>query len=150
MHELAVTEQVLAIALRHAAAAQATKITKIHLVVGQLSSIVDDSVQFYWRLIAAGTIAEEAILRFERRPARMRCLACAARFTLADQRDFRCPQCDSPDIVVEGGDELLLESLEVETDAPAEEPDPSLADASPMEVTNALTNPCGRTNPSSQ
>lgn len=116
MHELAVTEQVLTIALRHAAAAQATKITRIHLVVGQLSSIVDDSVQFYWRLIAADTIAEEADLSFERRPATMHCLACDTLFTLADQRDFRCPRCYSPDITVVGGDELLLESMEVETE----------------------------------
>ncbi len=117
MHELAVTEQVLAIALRHAAAVQATQITQIHLVVGQLSSIVDDSVQFYWRIIAAGTIAEHAHLRFERRPARMRCLACNARFSLAGQQDFVCPVCGSPDIVVEGGDELLLDSMEVVTGA---------------------------------
>ncbi|MCC6165649.1 MAG: hydrogenase maturation nickel metallochaperone HypA [Caldilineaceae bacterium] len=122
MHELAVTEQVLTIALRHAAAAQATKITHIHLVVGRLSSIVDDSVQFYWHLIAAGTIAEEAVLSFERRPAQMRCLACAAHFTLADQRDFTCPACGSPDIIVIGGDELLLDSMEIETGAPADPP----------------------------
>jgi hydrogenase nickel incorporation protein HypA/HybF len=124
MHELAVTEQVLAIALRHAAAAQATQITHIHLVVGQLSSIVDDSVQFYWRLIAEGTIAEKAVLNFERRPAQMHCLACGTRFALVDQRNFHCPHCGSPDVVVSGGDELLLESMQVETGAPAEEPAP--------------------------
>ena len=122
MHELAVTEQTLASALRHAAAAQATKITRIHLVVGQLSSIVDESVQFYWHLIAAGTIAEDAVLSFERRPAQMRCLACHARFALAEQSDFRCPHCDSPDIMVEGGDELLLESMEIETSAETDAP----------------------------
>jgi len=130
MHELAVTEQTLAIALRHAAAAQATKITRIHLVVGQLSSIVDESVQFYWHLIAAGTIAEDAILSFERRPAQMRCLACHARFTLADQSDFHCPHCDSPDIIVEGGDELFLESMEIETGAETDTPS-GPADAAP-------------------
>lgn len=133
MHELAVTEQVLTIALRHAAAAQATKITHIHLVAGQLSSIVDDSVQFYWHLIAAGTIAEEAVLSFERRPARMRCLACHAQFALADQRDFTCSACGSPDIVVMGGDELLLDSMEIETGAPADQPALPAADAPKME-----------------
>ncbi len=54
MHELAVTERVLEISLRHAEAAHATRITQIHLVVGQLSSIVDDSVQFYWDLDRRG------------------------------------------------------------------------------------------------
>jgi hydrogenase nickel incorporation protein HypA/HybF len=120
MHELAVTERVLEIALRHAAAAHATKITHIHLVVGQLSSIVDDSVQFYWRLIAAGTIAEEARLTFARTPAHLRCLACRAEFTLAGQSDFRCPRCGSEDVVAEGGDELHLDHLEVEIDESTE------------------------------
>lgn len=114
MHELAVTQQVLDIALRHAEAAHATRITHIHLVVGQLSSIVDDSVQFYWDLIAEGTIAQGAKLTFARIPATLRCTACQARFTFAGAGDFICPNCGSPDVYVEGGDELRLDHLDVE------------------------------------
>jgi hydrogenase nickel incorporation protein HypA/HybF len=114
MHELAVTEGVLEIALRHAEAAHATRILEIHLVVGRLSSIVDDSVQFYWNIIAAGTIAEGARLTFTRTPATLRCTACGAAFTLADQQEFRCPTCGSRDIYVTGGDDLRLDHLEVE------------------------------------
>jgi|GEM_PF-5568018 len=52
MHELSVTESVLEIACRHAGKAQAKRVTDIYLVIGRLSSIVDDSVQFYWNLIS--------------------------------------------------------------------------------------------------
>ena len=114
MHELAVTESVLAIALRHAEAAHATRITHIHLVVGQLSSIVDDSVQFYWDLIADGTMAKGAVLTFERTPATLHCLACGVKFTIADQSEFVCPHCGSPDVYVVGGDELRVDHLDVE------------------------------------
>lgn len=114
MHELAVTQAALEIALRHAHAAQAARITRIHFVVGQLATIVDDSVQFYWDAIAADTIAQGAQLSFERIPATMRCYACGATFLLNAQQDFRCPSCADPDVGVQGGDELRIDHIEVE------------------------------------
>jgi hydrogenase nickel incorporation protein HypA/HybF len=52
MHELAVTESILEIALRHAQEHNARHITGLYLVLGQWASIVDDSVQFYWDIIS--------------------------------------------------------------------------------------------------
>ena len=123
MHELAVTQRVLEIALRHAQAADATRITRIHLVVGQLATLVDNSVQFYWEIIAEDTIAQGARLTFERHPATMRCLACGKTFTLSGQSDFRCPYCGDLDVVVAGGDELQIDHIEIETaESPAGAP----------------------------
>ena len=51
MHELAVTQSILDISLRYAQKANAKRIGVIHLVIGKFSSIVDDSVQFYWDMI---------------------------------------------------------------------------------------------------
>jgi hydrogenase nickel incorporation protein HypA/HybF len=62
MHELPVAENVLEITLRHARQANATRVTDLYLVVGQLSSIIDDSLQFYWDIISKDTIAEGAVL----------------------------------------------------------------------------------------
>ncbi len=70
MHELAVTQSVLEIVLRHARLAGGARVSAIHLVVGQLSSIVDDLVAFYWQSVARGTPAEGARLCFRRVPAR--------------------------------------------------------------------------------
>jgi hydrogenase nickel incorporation protein HypA/HybF len=52
MHELAVTEHILDIALKHAQNANALSVDEIYLVIGQLSSIVDDSIQFYWDIFS--------------------------------------------------------------------------------------------------
>ncbi|HAX69543.1 MAG TPA: hydrogenase maturation nickel metallochaperone HypA, partial [Anaerolineae bacterium] len=48
MHELPVTQSLLKIALDHAEKANAKQITALNIVMGELSSMVDDSIQFYW------------------------------------------------------------------------------------------------------
>ena len=84
MHELAITESILEITLRHADQARATRVTDIHLVLGELASIVDDSVQFYWDMISEDTLAEGATLHFRRIAALMECQDCGARYKPGD------------------------------------------------------------------
>jgi Zn finger protein HypA/HybF involved in hydrogenase expression len=52
MHEFAVTESILNIATDHARRANAKRVTHLYLVIGHLSSIVDDPAQFYWDTIS--------------------------------------------------------------------------------------------------
>ena len=113
MHELAVTQSLLEIALRHADAAHATRITDLYIVVGQLSSMIDDSVQFYWDIISQNTAAEGAKLHFQRIAAEMLCLKCNHRFPL-ETDGFACPHCGGTQVKVTAGEEFYLESIEVE------------------------------------
>ncbi len=113
MHELSITESILAIALRHAEQAGAARIASINVVIGKFSSVVDDSVQFYWDMIAAGTIAEGARLNFLRVPAEMTCHDCGHTFEPDDQT-FTCPQCFSPRVKITRGEELRVESIDIE------------------------------------
>jgi hydrogenase nickel incorporation protein HypA/HybF len=115
MHELAVTESILNIAVRHATQANAVRVTALHLVIGQLSSIVDDSIQFYWDMISAGTICEGAQLTFERRPTVLKCLDCDQTYTLNGEL-VDCPNCHSAHIKVVAGEEFYLDSIEVEAE----------------------------------
>ena len=80
MHELPITQSILDIALRHAEQAEARRVTDLYLVIGKLSYVVDDSVQFYWDVIAKDTIAEDAQLHFRRVPAEFLCLDCNHRY----------------------------------------------------------------------
>lgn len=112
MHELSVTESILNLTLKHAAQANAGRVTDLHLVVGQLASIVDDSVQFYWDIISQGTPAEGAQLHFRRIPAELTCRDCGACYQPGD--DLACPQCQSLNVQVTAGEEFFLDSIEVE------------------------------------
>lgn len=119
MHELSITENILEIAVRHGQQAQAVRVTALNLVIGQLSSIVDDSVQFYWDIISRGTICEGAVLHFERVPAQLLCLDCGHRYGFTHELSA-CPLCDSARIKVTAGEEFQLQSIEVETDKETE------------------------------
>ena len=110
MHELSVTQSVLDIVLQHA---EGRKVRQVNLVIGQFSSIVDDSVQFYWEIIARETSAAEAKLHFERIPGEMTCTGCGHVFHPGSET-FLCPACESNAVRVSGGREFQVDSIDVE------------------------------------
>ena len=112
MHELSVTESILEIAIRHAQQSKAARVINLYLVIGQLSSILDDSVQFYWDMISKDTIAEGAKLHFQRIPARLVCQDCQTEYTPAG--DLTCPNCHGSHVRVTAGNEFRLDSIDVE------------------------------------
>ena len=113
MHELAVTENILAIALKHARQAQAARVTAINITVGQLSSVVDDSVQFHWDIMSEDTICSGAKLYFNRIPAEFFCTECSTKFKM-DQQLAPCPNCGSIRVRIVSGEEFFLDSIEIE------------------------------------
>jgi hydrogenase nickel incorporation protein HypA/HybF len=83
------------------------------VTIGQLSSIIDDSILFYWDIISKDTIAEGARIKFKRIPTQMVCLNCGNTYTPGDL-DFDCPECGSSKIKIQSGREFFLESIDVE------------------------------------
>lgn len=115
MHEMAVTQSILDIAIKHAQQAEAARIVQINLVVGEMSGIVDESVQFYFDFLSKDTIAQDAKLAFDRRPAIYRCRECEATFR-PKGFDWDCPVCGALAFEVVSGREFQIESIEVEND----------------------------------
>jgi hydrogenase nickel incorporation protein HypA/HybF len=114
VHELPVTQGILDVTLEAARGAGAQRILAINLVVGDLSSIVDDSVQFYFDILSRGTPAEGAVLRFERQPAAARCRDCGHEFEATIPLTPSCPACGSARLEITGGREFRVESIEVD------------------------------------
>jgi len=113
MHELPVTQSILEIALKHAEKAEARRITDLHIVMGELSKLVDESIQFYWDIIARETIAEGARLHFRIVPAEFQCMACFQVYK-PDGEEFSCPNCGAVGVKIVAGEEFSLEAIDVE------------------------------------
>jgi len=108
MHELAITEQIVA-AVTDRLPDQ--KITLVRLEIGALSGVVADSVRFCFDLVTEGTNLEGANLEITEPAARCRCHDCGREFE-PDGPIMLC-QCDSADVVVLTGADLLILSVEV-------------------------------------
>jgi hydrogenase nickel incorporation protein HypA/HybF len=113
MHELGITENIVNITLAKADEAQASKVLKINLVIGELSGFVADCIQFYFDTLSKDTIAQGAALHFETVPAQLRCRNCSAVFNPRDTL-WSCPECGSQSVEIFKGRELFIESVEVE------------------------------------
>ena len=114
MHELPATQGMLDVALEAARDAGATRIREIHLVVGELTSIVDDSVQFYFDILARGTIADGARLVFRREPATLHCHGCGHREGVVPPLQPTCPACGALELEVTGGQAFRVDFLDAD------------------------------------
>jgi hydrogenase nickel incorporation protein HypA/HybF len=124
MHELSVTQGILTIALETARQHGGGRIQAINLVIGDLSSIVDDSVQFYFDILSQNTLAAGAKLQFRREPGTATCGDCGHQFDVSPPLPSVCPMCQSARLQVTGGREFYVESIEVEDEDTGRKADP--------------------------
>lgn len=111
MHEYALTEGILGIVQKEAIKAGATHVDEIVIVIGELSTFVDEYIETYFTEMARGTLAENASLVFQKIEARAGCLNCQAEFR-PRQKFHNCPECGSPLFQLKEGNELYIESIE--------------------------------------
>jgi hydrogenase nickel incorporation protein HypA/HybF len=114
MHELSITESLLEIVLRHA---DGRRVVSVNLLIGELSTFVDESIEMYWNEISKGTAAEGARLKFRREAGALFCLDCQREFSIHTP-EFLCPACGSARSRLARGQDCYVESIEVEEGSP--------------------------------
>jgi hydrogenase nickel incorporation protein HypA/HybF len=114
MHELSIVEALIEQVRKELErAGQNGRVRRLELSIGRLSGVNCDSVRFAFGLLAPGTLVEGAEISIAEPEAVCQCRACNARTEIHDL-EANCPQCGSSDIAIEGGRELLLQSIEIE------------------------------------
>ena len=116
MHELsiaqALVEQVDAVIRAH----HATRASLIRVRVGPLAGVVPELLAHAFPLAAAGSRMAHAELALVAAPIRVLCERCGAESEAAMNR-LLCAECGDWHTRIVSGDELLLESVELETAA---------------------------------
>jgi hydrogenase nickel incorporation protein HypA/HybF len=110
MHELSIADAVREIAERHA---RGRTVRRVEVRVGHLRQVVPDSLEFAWQLVTQDGPLEGAQLVTEYVPATASCDRCGSASCLT-AFPARCGGCGSLDVDVTGGDELLVDALELE------------------------------------
>jgi hydrogenase nickel incorporation protein HypA/HybF len=110
MHELAIAEGVLAVALDHA---RGRPVKRVHLRVGHLRQVVPSALLFSFELVARDTPADGAVLEIDEVPAAGTCRRCGAESDLP-AFPFACGACGAFDVRITRGEELQVEWLEVD------------------------------------
>jgi hydrogenase nickel incorporation protein HypA/HybF len=110
VHELSLASAIVNTVDKHAAG---RRVTTVNLRVGKLRQVVPDVLDFYFGIVADGTVCEGAQLEQEVVPALLRCAACDREWDL-DMPIFRCPTCGQAEVQVTSGDEFEVESIDVE------------------------------------
>ncbi len=114
MHELPVTQGILQVAIESAQQNDASRITDIYLVIGALSGLVDDSIQFYFDFLSRDTLAAGATLHIRREPALADCWQCGQQSEVTPPLLTECPACGSPRLTISGGRAFYVESIDID------------------------------------
>lgn len=89
------------------------RVVSLDLVIGRFSGVCVDSIRFAFEMLAPDTSLDGAKICVTEPKAVCRCLSCSAS-TEFDELAPACPECGSDEIVIEGGRELVLQSIELE------------------------------------
>jgi hydrogenase nickel incorporation protein HypA/HybF len=110
MHEMALAEGILEVVLD---VAQDRPVKRVHLHVGALHAVVPESLQFSFQVAAQDTPADEAMLSIDQVHAVFQCNHCGEVTDIATP-PYNCRSCGSADVTISAGDELIVESVELE------------------------------------
>ncbi len=117
MHETALMAQLLDRVEREARLANASRVTRIRLKVGELAGVEPGLLESAFQLLGPGTIASRATLEIESVPLTARCETCDATFPV-ERFQFRCPTCQGGPTRVVSGEELVIESITIASTEP--------------------------------
>ena len=113
MHELALTEGILAIVESEQKKNSFSRVLEIDLRIGECSGIIPGCIEEFFPLVSKDTAAEGAKLVMETVQAAFQCSDCRYEGVIP-QHTACCPQCGSTAIRMTAGREFYVKNLIVE------------------------------------
>jgi len=113
MHEMSIARSIVEIVEETVRANGHARVQRVRVAIGNLVGVVPDSLAFCFEAIVGDTPLAGASLVIEPIPVRARCNDCGASFEV-EAFSFRCEACGGTSLNVESGNELLVQSIEVQ------------------------------------
>ena len=113
MHELALTEGIIAIVEQEGKKSGFSRVLEITLKVGEFSGVIPECLREFFPIASKGTLAEGAALSITPVPAAFRCQSCGFEGPLP-RHTACCPDCGGSAIRMVSGREFFVENLKVE------------------------------------
>lgn len=113
MHELGITQSIVDIAEKTAREQNAEKVLSVTVVIGELSGVIPDAVEFCFEVCIQETLLEGSRLIINYIPGLGRCDDCGAEVKI-DNMTFNCADCGSYALQRTQGEELNIKELEIE------------------------------------
>ncbi len=110
MHELGVVIEVVKTVERFAEKNGVTKIDRLVLQIGELSSMIPKYIEACYPAAVDGTTMEETKLEIEIVPGNGLCKKCNEVFNMI-QHEGKCPKCASKDIELLSGKEFMIKEI---------------------------------------
>ena len=114
MHEVAVIEEIVESVREEIKKYPGAKVESVSLRIGKLRQFVPEIMKFCYDVAGKGTELEGSTLLLTEIPVQIFCRRCEMTTEL-DEYDFHCPDCQSVDIQVIAGNELILDSIKLIT-----------------------------------
>jgi hydrogenase nickel incorporation protein HypA/HybF len=113
MHELSIAQDILDIVREHLPPEDHSRVRSVHLRIGTVAGVVVDSLVFGFGALTAGTPLENAVLRVESVPYRIRCGSCGI-VPGDEQGSLLCPSCGGMGAEAVSGTELRVVAVDVD------------------------------------
>jgi hydrogenase nickel incorporation protein HypA/HybF len=114
MHELSIVEALIdQVQQELDRAGQRGRVLRLDVSIGRLSGVNPDSIRFAFGLLTPGTVLDRAEMSIKEPKPVCRCRVCNAEVEI-DDLVMQCPQCAADEITIEGGRDMMLQSIEIE------------------------------------
>ena len=113
MHELSVVQDLIKLCETNAMNQNCIKVTRVEVKVGKLSGVEPHYLQSTFDCFKEGSLCSEAQLILNIEDISVKCLDCGY-IGVIEAGEFTCPKCGGRNLEITGGEDLILQRLEME------------------------------------
>jgi hydrogenase nickel incorporation protein HypA/HybF len=114
MHELAITRELISLIKEECKEKSISKPNKVLIHLGKMTNFNKEPILLYFDLLKKETpLIENSVLEIKELPGKLFCRSCRKKSEVEEPFMIFCPLCDSHDVELIQGKELIIKSIGV-------------------------------------